>query len=126
MITLTNSTVLNQDDCVAITSGTGYIVRNMVCVGGHGLGIGSIGGKGGGEPDMNEVKDVLFEDCKLRDQTNGVRIKTNAGEVGLVRKYVFFPFVSLPSLLTSSTLSCLTLPYLALLFHDMINVRVGG
>lgn len=93
MVTLTNSTVLNQDDCVAITSGTGYLVSKMLCVGGHGLSIGSIGGKGGGEPDKNQVEDVVFEDCILKDQTNGIRIKTNAGQTGLVRKYIhLFPY----------------------------------
>lgn len=88
MITLRNSTVLNQDDCVAITSGTGYLVQKMLCVGGHGLGIGSIGGKGDGDPSKNEVEDVVFEDSVLWNQQNGLRIKTNAGETGLVRKYV--------------------------------------
>jgi polygalacturonase len=44
-VILRNSKVLNQDDCVAITSGKNITVSNMYCVGGHGLSIGSIGGK---------------------------------------------------------------------------------
>jgi polygalacturonase len=44
-ITLMDSTVLNQDDCVAITSGDSITVKNMWCDGGHGLSIGSVGGK---------------------------------------------------------------------------------
>lgn len=90
MVTLTNSTVINQDDCVAITSGRKYMVSKMVCVGGHGLAIGSVGGKGDDDPYKNQVEDVVFKDCELRDQTNGIRIKTNAGKTGLVRKYVSF------------------------------------
>jgi polygalacturonase len=42
---ITSCTVLNQDDCVAITSGNNIVVDNMYCSGGHGLSIGSIGGK---------------------------------------------------------------------------------
>ncbi|KAE9973398.1 hypothetical protein BLS_003607 [Venturia inaequalis] len=98
MVTLTNSTVINQDDCVAITSGRKYMVSRMVCVGGHGLAIGSVGGKGDDDPYKNQVEDVVFKDCELRDQTNGIRIKTNAGKTGLVRKYVSFfysPYLSL-------------------------------
>lgn len=87
LITLRNSTVLNQDDCVAITSGSAYTVQRMLCVGGHGLSIGSIGGKGYGDPSMNEVQNVVFEDSVLHNQQNGIRIKTNAGETGLVKKY---------------------------------------
>jgi polygalacturonase len=86
LITLRNSTVLNQDDCVAITSGTDYTIQKMICVGGHGLSIGSIGGKGDGDPSKNEVQNVVFEDSMLYNQQNGIRIKTNAGETGLVKK----------------------------------------
>jgi hypothetical protein len=42
---LRDSKVLNQDDCVAITSGNNITVSNMYCDGGHGLSIGSVGGK---------------------------------------------------------------------------------
>jgi polygalacturonase len=44
-IVLRNSKVWNQDDCVAITSGTNITVHGMYCHGGHGLSIGSVGGK---------------------------------------------------------------------------------
>lgn len=42
---LRDSMVLNQDDCVAVTSGNNISVSNMYCDGGHGLSIGSVGGK---------------------------------------------------------------------------------
>ena len=44
-MTLRDSRVLNQDDCVAVTSGNNITVSNMYCDGGHGLSIGSVGGK---------------------------------------------------------------------------------
>lgn len=40
-----DSTVINQDDCVAVTSGNEILVSNMYCNGSHGLSIGSVGGK---------------------------------------------------------------------------------
>lgn len=42
---LSDSSVDNQDDCVAITSGNNITVAGMYCNGGHGLSIGSVGGK---------------------------------------------------------------------------------
>jgi polygalacturonase len=44
-IILRDSKVWNQDDCVAITSGNNITVSNLYCYGGHGLSIGSVGGK---------------------------------------------------------------------------------
>jgi polygalacturonase len=46
-IILKDSKVWNQDDCVAITSGNNITVSNLYCYGGHGLSIGSVGGKNG-------------------------------------------------------------------------------
>jgi polygalacturonase len=42
---ITNATVFNQDDCVAVASGNNITVDSMYCSGGHGLSIGSVGGK---------------------------------------------------------------------------------
>jgi len=42
---ITNTTVINQDDCVAVTSGNNVTVSDMYCSGGYGLSIGSVGGK---------------------------------------------------------------------------------
>ncbi|KAJ7023998.1 putative polygalacturonase [Mycena alexandri] len=76
---ITSTTVINQDDCVAVTSGTNITVSNMVCDGGHGLSIGSIGGK-----SNNDVSDVLFTNSIVRNSQNGARIKTNSGTTGTV------------------------------------------
>ena len=53
-VLITNNTVFNQDDCVAITSGNNVTVSNMYCSGGHGLSIGSVGGK-----SNNNVTNIL-------------------------------------------------------------------
>jgi len=53
-VIITNNTVYNQDDCVAITSGNNVTVSNMYCSGGHGLSIGSVGGK-----SNNNVTNIL-------------------------------------------------------------------
>lgn len=54
MIFLDHQLISLQDDCVAITSGSNILVKNMYCSGGHGLSIGSVGGK-----SNNNVTGVL-------------------------------------------------------------------
>jgi polygalacturonase len=53
-IVIERSVVHNQDDCVAITSGNNMTVSNLECYGGHGLSIGSVGGK-----SNNNVTNIL-------------------------------------------------------------------
>ncbi|KAL9621982.1 MAG: hypothetical protein Q9160_003644 [Pyrenula sp. 1 TL-2023] len=81
---LTDSSVRNQDDCVAITSGTGITVQNLDCDGGHGLSIGSIGGK-----SNNVVSNVIFQNSQIRNSENGARIKTNSGTTGTVSNITY-------------------------------------
>lgn len=83
-VTLHDIQVYNQDDCVAVTSGTHITVSNMYCSGGHGLSIGSIGGK-----KNNTVDGVVFEDSVLVNSSNGVRIKTNSETTGSVNNVVY-------------------------------------
>ncbi|KAI1297058.1 glycosyl hydrolases family 28-domain-containing protein [Xylaria venustula] len=83
-VTLDSITVYNQDDCVAVTSGTQIVVNNMYCSGGHGLSIGSIGGK-----SNNTVNGVTFSNSVIVDSENGARIKTNSGETGLVENVTY-------------------------------------
>ncbi|KAI1746971.1 endopolygalacturonase 4 [Xylaria castorea] len=73
------ATVYNQDDCVAINSGTGITFRNGYCSGGHGLSIGSVGGR-----DDNTVSDVSFTTSTVTKSVNGIRIKTIEGDNGKV------------------------------------------
>ncbi|KAL4794399.1 putative endopolygalacturonase D [Aspergillus venezuelensis] len=81
---LENSKVYNQDDCVAVTSGTNITVDGMYCSGGHGLSIGSIGGK-----SDNTVDGVTFSNSQVVNSDNGCRIKTNSGETGQVSNIVY-------------------------------------
>jgi polygalacturonase len=80
-VTLSGITVYNQDDCVAITSGSNINVTGAYCSGGHGLSIGSIGGK-----SDNDVSKVTFSNSQVVNSQNGCRIKTNSGTTGSVRQ----------------------------------------
>ncbi|KAK1597103.1 family 28 glycosyl hydrolase [Colletotrichum navitas] len=83
-VLLENIKVHNQDDCVAVTSGTGIAVNNIYCYGGHGLSIGSIGGK-----SNNTVDRVTFANSYIVNSSNGCRIKTNSGTTGEVSNVVY-------------------------------------
>jgi len=83
-LVLSNSTVINQDDCVAVTSGTNITVTGMTCSGGHGLSIGSVGGK-----SDNTVTDITFSNSTISNSQNGCRIKTNSGTTGNITDVVY-------------------------------------
>lgn len=83
-VTLDSITVVNQDDCVAVTSGTHITANNMYCSGGHGLSIGSVGGK-----SNNTVDTVVFSNSRVVDSENGCRIKTNSGTTGAIRNVTY-------------------------------------
>lgn len=79
MDVLTIEQVYNQDDCVAVTSGSNVLITGMYCSGGHGLSIGSIGGK-----SNNTVAGVTFSNSQIVNSDNGCRIKTNYDTTGSV------------------------------------------
>lgn len=81
---ITDTIVDNQDDCVAVTSGANITVSDMYCDGGHGLSIGSIGGK-----SDNNVTSVVFKDSVIINSENGARIKTNSGTTGYVHDITY-------------------------------------
>ncbi|KKK13564.1 hypothetical protein P175DRAFT_0559276 [Aspergillus ochraceoroseus IBT 24754] len=78
-ITIDGATVYNQDDCLAINSGEHIIFTNGHCDGGHGLSIGSVGGR-----KDNTVNDVTISNSKIVNSQNGARIKTVYGTTGSV------------------------------------------
>jgi polygalacturonase len=91
-----NTAVYNQDDCIAVTSGNNITAHDLFCSGGHGLSIGSIGGKSSeysqsispmaasdDYPD-NTVTNISFRDSVLVNQQNGIRIKSNSGTTGKI------------------------------------------
>jgi polygalacturonase len=79
-ITISGATVYNQDDCLAVNSGTDITFTGGFCSGGHGLSIGSVGGR-----DNNVVDTVTISNSQIVDSDNGVRIKTVSGATGQVK-----------------------------------------
>lgn len=78
-ITIEYATVYNQDDCVAINSGTNIIFRNGYCSGGHGLSIGSVGGR-----DDNVVDGVSFLTTTVTKSVQAIRVKAISGDTGSI------------------------------------------
>lgn len=83
-VTITGSTIKNQDDCMAVNSGSDITFTNNVCSGGHGISIGSVGGR-----DDNDVSNVNVKDCTVTDSQNAVRIKTVSGATGSVKSVTY-------------------------------------
>ncbi|KAI1183423.1 glycoside hydrolase family 28 protein [Nemania serpens] len=79
-VTITGAKVYNQDDCVAVNSGTDITFSGGLCSGGHGLSIGSVGGR-----DDNTVENVTFKDSTVTKSANGIRIKAVAGATGTIK-----------------------------------------
>ncbi|KAI0014915.1 Endopolygalacturonase [Xylariomycetidae sp. FL0641] len=83
-VNITGATVYNQDDCVAINSGTNIEFSNGLCSGGHGLSIGSVGGR-----DDNTVQGVTFKSSQVKDSDQGIRIKAKKGDTGLIDQVTY-------------------------------------
>ncbi|KAL3246900.1 hypothetical protein ABHI18_012577, partial [Aspergillus niger] len=81
---ISGATVKNQDDCIAINSGESISFTGGTCSGGHGLSIGSVGGR-----DDNTVKNVTISDSTVSNSANGVRIKTIYKETGDVSEITY-------------------------------------
>ncbi|GAB7350029.1 hypothetical protein MBLNU459_g0703t1 [Dothideomycetes sp. NU459] len=77
-------TVKNQDDCLAVNSGTDISFTGSTCSGGHGISIGSVGGR-----SDNTVENVYIYDNKIEASQNGVRIKTVYGATGSVKNVTY-------------------------------------
>ncbi|CAO2653246.1 Nn.00g026570.m01.CDS01 [Neocucurbitaria sp. VM-36] len=78
-ITISNANIKNQDDCLAVNSGSDIHFTGGTCSGGHGISIGSVGGR-----SNNDVKDVTISGSTIVNSDNGVRIKTVSGATGSV------------------------------------------
>jgi polygalacturonase len=68
-IKIQNVNVQNQDDCLAVNSGSDISFTNNFCSGGHGVSIGSI--KSGAK-----VSGVHVSNTTIKNSENGIRIKT--------------------------------------------------
>ncbi|KAI4599111.1 glycoside hydrolase 28 protein [Pestalotiopsis sp. 9143b] len=83
-IRIIGANVKNQDDCLAINSGSNIEFTGGTCSGGHGLSIGSVGGR-----SDNDVDGVYISDSTISDSENGVRIKTVSGATGSVNNVTY-------------------------------------
>jgi len=78
-VTISNANIKNQDDCLAVNSGTDITFTGGSCSGGHGISIGSVGGR-----SDNTVKNITISSSSISNSDNGVRIKTVSGATGSV------------------------------------------
>ncbi len=76
-ITIKNTVVSNQDDCVAFKAGSNFVtVTNITCTGSHGLSVGSLAG-GAGSNDV--VKNIIVNGATMIDSAKAVGIKLYKG-----------------------------------------------
>ncbi|KAF3037066.1 hypothetical protein E8E12_002697 [Didymella heteroderae] len=83
-VVIDNAKVYNQDDCVAVNSGTSITFQNGLCSGGHGLSIGSVGGR-----SDNTVDTVTFYNNVIQNSVNGIRVKASVGDTGKINKVTY-------------------------------------
>ncbi|KAL2840341.1 pectin lyase fold/virulence factor [Aspergillus pseudodeflectus] len=71
-VTITDTTVSNNDDCVAFKPGCNYLtVRDITCTGSHGLSVGSLG-----KNNDDSVRNVWVEGATMIRSTKAAGIKT--------------------------------------------------
>ncbi|RCH99809.1 Exopolygalacturonase rpg13, partial [Rhizopus stolonifer] len=81
-----NSEMTIGDDCTAINGGvTNVTLSKIICNGGHGFSVGSLG-KGGAD---DTVKTVRVLDSTCNNCQNGVRVKTWPGGKGSVSDVIY-------------------------------------
>ncbi|OLN96816.1 Polygalacturonase [Colletotrichum chlorophyti] len=83
-VLISGAKVYNQDDCLAINSGSKITFEKGYCYGSHGLSIGSVGGR-----KSNTVSNVVIRDSTIEKADNGIRIKTIANKTGKVSGITF-------------------------------------
>ncbi|XP_060517876.1 polygalacturonase-like [Cylas formicarius] len=83
-IVIKDTTVTNQDDCVAINSGSDILVDNLHCIGSHGFDISV----GQGSGNTNFVTNVTFQNSILTEGMVGLsmlsHVEGGTGEVNTV------------------------------------------
>nr|AFP33368.1 polygalacturonase 8 [Apolygus lucorum] len=83
-VTIRNCTANNQNDCIAVKSGIDLLFEDHYCSGGHGISIGSVGGR-----RDNIVERATIRNCFIRNSVNGVRVKTVRKAIGRVTNVTF-------------------------------------
>ncbi|XP_056640944.1 polygalacturonase-like [Diorhabda sublineata] len=74
-LTIENSVVKNQDDCVAVNSGKNLHFNKLYCSGGHGLSL-SIG-VSTTDSSKNYAENVTFSNCNVVNSRNAIHVKTH-------------------------------------------------
>lgn len=62
----------------------GITFQNGLCSGGHGLSIGSVGGR-----SSNVVDTVTFYNNVIQNSVNGIRVKASVGDTGKINKVTY-------------------------------------
>ncbi|CAE6384143.1 unnamed protein product [Rhizoctonia solani] len=70
-VTIQDSTIVNQDDCLAINKGNNITFQNNKCTGGHGISIGSVA-------SGSTVSNVHITGNTITKNVQALRIKTDA------------------------------------------------
>ncbi|KAI1764311.1 glycoside hydrolase family 28 protein [Hypoxylon sp. FL1150] len=83
-VRILGAVVKNQDDCLAVNSGSNIEFSGGSCSGGHGLSIGSVGGR-----TDNDVSNVYISSSSVSNSENGVRIKTVYDATGSVNNVTY-------------------------------------
>ncbi|KAJ7690045.1 pectin lyase fold/virulence factor, partial [Mycena rosella] len=77
-VTVRNTTVVNQDDCVALKPGSNFAtVTGITCTGSHGLSVGSLGNSAGTTDTASPF--VLFQGPANENPAKAVGIKLHEG-----------------------------------------------
>ncbi|KAI0777508.1 endo-polygalacturonase PG1 [Trametes elegans] len=74
-LVIENSTIHNQDDCLAINKGSNIVFQGNTCIGGHGISIGSI-------DSGVTVSGITIKNNVIKDNDQGLRIKTKKAATG--------------------------------------------
>jgi len=82
-LTIENSRVHNQDDCLAINTGTNIVFKNNSCTNGHGISIGSI------SSDVT-VSNVLISGNTIIQNDQALRIKTKSSAYNSMVKNITY------------------------------------
>ncbi|KAL1509556.1 hypothetical protein ABEB36_004270 [Hypothenemus hampei] len=75
-ITIKNTVVKNQDDCIAVNQGSNMLFQNMTCSGGHGLSLSV--GQSSENGSKNTVSNITFIDSTVMKSDNGIHVKTHS------------------------------------------------
>ncbi|KAK9101059.1 hypothetical protein Scep_024489 [Stephania cephalantha] len=85
-VTVINSMISTGDDCISIVGNSSNIeVRNVSCIAGNGISIGSLGCAHA----LSKVEHVLIQKVSLSHTKNGLQVKTWQGGSGYVQHIKF-------------------------------------